>query len=287
MTSHDVVATVRKVLGTRRVGHAGTLDPDVTGVLVVCVGEATRLVEYASADEKAYEGVIAFGRSTDTDDAQGRVTAEADASGLDEARVREAASTFQGEMDQTVPLYAAVRVGGRRLYEYARSGEPVEAPTRRITIHRLDVLWFHPGVLAEAGFRVRCSKGTYVRALCRDWGRRVGVPAHMRALRRIASGPFRAEEAVPLEVWRKSADPASYLLPPVELLRPWPRVCVSEDEADRLANGQMLPTPARLSPGQLAACVTQDGVLVAVVKYERGPRSGRLRPMKVFWKKER
>ncbi|SFU75763.1 tRNA pseudouridine(55) synthase TruB [Alicyclobacillus macrosporangiidus] len=287
LTSHDVVDGVRKVLGTRRVGHAGTLDPDVTGVLVICVGEATRLLEFAAAEEKQYEGVIAFGRATDTDDATGRVVAEADASRLDEAVVREAATALVGDVEQAVPLYAAVRVGGKRLYEYARSGEPVEPPVRRVRIEELAVLWFRPGAIAEAGFRVRCSKGTYVRALCRDWGRLAGVPAHMRSLRRTASGHFQIGEAVDFDHWRQSPDPAAYLLPPAEALRGWPRIAVTEEEAAKLAQGQRVVSGIRVPGGSLAACVTTGGELVAVVQAEGPPGAQRLRPKKVFWKKER
>ncbi|MCL6637341.1 MAG: tRNA pseudouridine(55) synthase TruB [Alicyclobacillus sp.] len=289
MTSHDVVSGVRRVLGTRRVGHAGTLDPDVTGVLVLCVGEATRLLEYAMGDDKAYTGVVAFGISTDTDDASGRILQVMDAGGLTEAEVRKAARELTGDLTQVVPRYAAVRVAGRRLYEYARAGQEVVRPVRQVRVNQLEVLWFAAGSVARAGFSVRGSKGLYVRALCRDWGAQLHLPAHMAALRRTASGPFTLDEAVPYREFVESATPERYLLPPLTALRGWPCVQLGTAAAARLSQGQAVP----LSVGLQVACnqtrvavVGPHAALLAVAEVVQRRGQVLLRPMKVFGKRE-
>jgi tRNA pseudouridine55 synthase len=288
LTSHDVVSKVRRKLGTRKVGHGGTLDPDVTGVLVLCVGDATRLLEYASAEEKTYEGTVCFGISTDTDDASGQVLVKSDVSPLAEETVLRAARNLVGWQEQTVPKFSAVHIQGQRAYDLARAGIDVDLPSRRIHIQEFDVWGFQPGSVAYASFRVICSKGTYVRALCRDWGQQLEVPAHMHRLRRTVSGHFGTEESVSLQAFEQSEHPESFLLPPVQALRGMMHRQVDVHTAALLAQGQM-PVLSGIEdkPGTLFAVMSeQDLVAVAEVQSNDQGRA-QVRPKKVFWKKER
>lgn len=198
-TSHEVVATVRRAAGrASKVGHAGTLDPMATGVLVVCLGVATRLAEWATGADKTYRAEVRFGVETDSYDADGTVVAEHPV-GLTRAQVEAALAHFVGEIDQRAPAFSAIQVGGRRLYDLARRGEVVDAPVRRVAIRRLDLLdWDRPVATVD----LTCSKGTYVRSLAHDLGEALGVGAHLSALRRLASGGFRIEDAVPLDAAR-------------------------------------------------------------------------------------
>ncbi|WP_026974450.1 tRNA pseudouridine(55) synthase TruB [Alicyclobacillus contaminans] len=286
LTSHDVVHRVRRVFGTKKVGHAGTLDPDVTGVLVLCVGWATRLLEYAAAESKVYEGTVCFGVATDTDDAAGQVMARASAVHLTDELVKQAAVAFVGPSMQVVPRYSAVHVAGRRAYEYARHGMDVELPARPIEIHELSVLEFRPGEQAFADFRVHCSKGTYIRALCRDWGARLDLPAHMHRLRRVASGLFSIDEAVALDVLEHASEPERFLHPPTTALRTLASISVSEAQAERLARGQGVTVgdATAVPNGIVAVCC--GGQLVCVANVD-ATRSGlRMQPKKVFWKRD-
>lgn len=287
LTSHDVVAHVRRKLGTRRVGHAGTLDPDATGVLVVCVGDSTRILEYITADDKVYEGEVSFGIGTDTEDASGRTVEELDASHLDVASITRAAKSMVGHIEQRPPRYSAVHVEGRRAYDLARSGVDFELPTREVEIARLEVIGCELGMYPTAQFHVCCSKGTYIRALCRDWGLALRVPAHMSQLRRVRSGMFRIEDAVSLADWEADPNPSRWLRPPVAGLD-LPRVLVSLQEANRLAEGQAIAVRGDASqlPGEFAAAVDDQERLVAIVT-RAAPRDLNLwKPRKVFWKRE-
>lgn len=288
MTSHDVVARIRRRLNTKKVGHAGTLDPNVTGVLVLCVGEATRLLEFVAADEKEYEGTVCFGFSTDTDDAEGRVLATASAAALTEELVQSSAASFVGSIDQKVPLYSAVHIDGRRAYEYARAGAEVDLPVRRVEIYELTVSNFRSGDTAYVDFRVRCSKGTYVRALARDWGDVLGVPAHLHRLRRTASGLFRITEAVALDEFEASERPEKYLLPSACALRALDKVRVDDAIARRLAFGQAVTIRAQeRSRRPTVAVLDREGNLVCVADANDAqyPKV-QLRPRKVFWKRD-
>ncbi|MCL6626463.1 MAG: tRNA pseudouridine(55) synthase TruB [Alicyclobacillus shizuokensis] len=290
MTSHDVVARVRQRLGTRKVGHAGTLDPDATGVLVLCVGDATRLLEYVSAADKAYEGEVVFGRATDTDDASGLVVASASARQLRVEAVEAAARRFVGGYDQRVPAYSAVHIDGQRAYERARRGEALQLPLRRVQISKLEVVSFTPGDEARAWFRVVCSTGTYVRSLCRDWGQALGLPAHMGSLRRTRSGRFDLTQAVRLSEWENAADPARALLPMEEAVAALPRLCLGGGQGQRLVHGQAVPLPPDMDLGTAEAAgdvavMASDGSLLAVGRVHREAGRGWVRPRKVFWKK--
>jgi tRNA pseudouridine55 synthase len=274
MTSHDVVARVRRVLRTKRAGHAGTLDPDATGVLVVAVGQSTRLLPHLPTEPKEYVARIAFGLATDTEDASGRPVAEADASGLTEDALRAALPRFTGEIEQVPPMVSAVHHEGRRLYELAREGVTVEREPRRVAIHALSASDFAAGPRAEATLRVVCGGGTYIRTLCVDVGQALGLPAHMRSLVREAVGPFRREDALSPE---ELAEAGAAALVPMERALDLPTVAVSEGDAARLAQGQaveaLLPSP----PGVTVALLHRER-LRALACLEDGV----YKPFKVF-----
>lgn len=197
-TSHDVVARARGVLGTRKVGHSGTLDPDATGVLVLGVGRATRLLRFLTGLPKSYEGEIVLGVETDTLDAAGQVTARHEMAAVTGSQARRAAASLTGDILQVPPMVSAVKVGGRRLHQLAREGIEVEREARPVTVHRFDVAPV-PGGQGVLRAEVDCSSGTYVRVLAADLGRALGGGAHLRNLRRIAVGGFGLAEARPLE----------------------------------------------------------------------------------------
>jgi tRNA pseudouridine55 synthase len=232
MTSHDVVSRCRRIFSQRRVGHGGTLDPDATGVLLVGIGRATRLLRFLSELPKSYEGEVVLGVATSTLDASGEVVGRWDMSRVKPEEVQTAAATFLGEIEQVPPMVSAVQVGGRRLHELAREGIEVERTARRVTVYALDVEPDAPGVYR---IRVRCSAGTYVRSLAADLGSALGGGAHLRALRRTAVGPFDATTARPLDQV-SVAD----VLPPAEALRGRPAVAVDDNVAAAVAHGKVL-----------------------------------------------
>ena len=202
MTSHDAVFKLRKILGTKKIGHGGTLDPDVVGVLPIAVGKATRMVEFMQDEGKVYEGEITLGYSTTTEDASGEVVAETPVlSPLDETTVDEAIASLTGPITQIPPMYSAVKVNGRKLYEYARAGQEVERPERQVTIYQFERTSpiSYEGELARFTFRVKCSKGTYIRILSVDLGEKLGYAAHMSHLTRTSAAGLQLDEALTLE----------------------------------------------------------------------------------------
>ncbi len=236
-TSHDVVAKLRGVLGQRRVGHAGTLDPDATGVLLVGAGRVTRLLRFLTALPKTYVGQVVLGVETDTLDASGSVTATHEMPGLSVLDVRRAAAGLVGPIEQVPPMVSAVKIGGRRLHDLARAGEVVDRPARPVTVHRFDVApTATPGVF---GIEVACSSGTYVRTLAADLGRALGGGAHLRALRRTAIGSFGEHDARPVE-----AVGTADLLTPAQALRDYPAITVDEAAAADVAHGTVLAAGA-------------------------------------------
>jgi tRNA pseudouridine55 synthase len=268
-TCFDVVRRVRLVLRARKAGHAGTLDPAATGVLAVCIDDAVKLQQYLADGDKAYLATVAFGAATDTEDAEGAVVAEGDPAPATEAAIRAALPGLTGELEQVPPMYSAVRVGGRRLHEAARAGENVERAPRRVRVDALDLLDVTPApgrVLARIA--VRCGKGTYVRTLAAELGRRLGVPAHLAALRRTEASGFELSQAISLEdaLALGHADPAALrarLVPPADALRLLPEVRVDSAEERDLLNGKVLRRPVPDAP--LLRAVGADGVLVAVL----------------------
>ena len=268
-TSHDVVARARRLLGVRRVGHAGTLDPDATGVLILGVGRATRLLRFLTALGKVYEATVAFGAETDTCDAAGEVTATWDMEDLTEERARAAAAAFVGEIQQVPPMVSALKVGGRRLHELAREGRTVHREPRTVHVRSFDVTGFVPGPQPTATVTVACSSGTYVRSLAVDWGRALGGGAHLASLRRTAVGSFTCDEARPLERLE--------LLAPAAGLRDYASVTVDDAGATDVGHGRFLPASEVEGDGPWAV-LDSGGSLLAVC--ER--RGDNLRPVVVL-----
>lgn len=250
ITSHDVVSRVRRTLKTRRVGHTGTLDPFATGVLVLVVGKATRLAKYLDKDVKEYLADVNFGFETDTGDVTGKPKPSDSESGMRNVEVDASnvewegiLSKFRGEILQTPPMYSAKKVDGRKLYELAREGEEIERKPIRITIHRLEISQDESETPhSTIRLDVACSAGTYVRTLAEDIGREIGVGAHLTALRRIAGGAFRLEDAISLEAFEELADPASTLLPLERAVSHLPEFVLPKNRVEATSNG--LPTRA-------------------------------------------
>lgn len=241
MTSHDVVARVRRALGIRRVGHTGTLDPAATGVLVCAVGRATRLVQFLQQGPKTYAATMVLGRETASQDADGEVVAETDASHLTEEDVCASLKHFIGDIEQVPPMVSAVRVGGQRLHERARRGEVVERQPRPVTVHDLVLDEFVPGPLATVSFLVTCSAGTYVRTLAHDVGRRLGVGASLTGLQRLATGGFDLQEAMALDEAMALGEQQAlrdHLVPAARALRLLPSVEVPDHVRDDLVHGR-------------------------------------------------
>jgi tRNA pseudouridine55 synthase len=281
MTSHDVVARVRRLAGQRRVGHGGTLDPPATGVLVLALGRATRLLPFLPTEPKRYLAEVAFGAETDTLDATGTVTATADAAGVGEAGLRDALAGFVGPQLQVPPMVSAIKVGGERLYAKARRGEQVDRVPRPIVISELELVGFSAGERPRATLEVTCSGGTYVRSLAADLGRALGTLAHLATLRRTAVGRFTERDAHTLAELEelaggpRSENLAAAVLDPAAAMASTPTRALDGEEAAALANGRALEPTGR--PGPVAA-VGPDGRLVAVVE----DRDGRARPRVVL-----
>jgi tRNA pseudouridine55 synthase len=234
-TSHDVVDRVRHELGARKAGHTGTLDPLATGVLAVCLGKATRLARFLAEGEKVYRATLRFGFATSTDDALGEPMAPPVAVSLTDAQIRAACAGFVGSQLQVPPAFSAKRVAGRRAYAVARGGGAPEVEAAPVTIHALDPLWLAEDRLE---IEVRCSPGTYVRALARDLGRTLGCGAHLAELRRTRSGPFRLDQSVN---WDEIRAGAARMLPLGELLPELPAVRVGGPGSEATRHGRDLP----------------------------------------------
>lgn len=282
MTSHDAVARARRALGIRRVGHTGTLDPGATGVLVCAVGRATRLVPYLQAGPKTYAADLVLGRETDSQDADGAVVAEADASHLGEDEVCAALKQFVGEIDQVPPMVSAVKVGGERLHEKARRGEVVDREPRRVVVHDLVLDEFVPGERARVSLLVTCEAGTYVRTLAHDLGWVLGVGGSLTGLRRLATGGFTSDEAMALDEVERLGEQRVLRDRLVDLdhaLRLLPRVEVPASVRDDLVHGRSMPPV-----GREGACAVVDpaGRLVGVYEDE----GDRARPQVVMLRPE-
>lgn len=283
-TSHDVVALVRRLAATRRVGHGGTLDPFASGVLPVFLGHGTRVVEYHLGDRKAYRATICFGASSTTDDLEGELTPTGSAPSRGD--VEAALPEFLGAISQQPPAYSAVKVAGRRAYAMARAGESVELAPRAVTIHRLELISWEAEEPDRpiAVIEIECSAGTYVRALSRDLGAVLGSGAYLGALVRTASGPFMLAEATPLETIRAAAaeSPRGLLrhLRPVDAgLDALPEVSLTDREVSAVAKGQWVQPSAGIpAPADHYRLRDPAGVLVAIAR----AAGGRLAPDKVF-----
>ena len=277
-TSHDVVAKLRGVYGQRRIGHAGTLDPDATGVLLVGLGRATRLLRFLQEAGKEYRARVVFGVATDTLDASGAVLERAEMS-ITREQLEVAARAFVGDIEQVPPMVSALKVGGRRLYELARAGEEVERAARPVRIDELVVEDFEPGVYPEATIRVACSSGTYVRTLAADLGAALVGCAHLATLRRLRVGSFTLDDARSIEA--VEAGPDAAVRAPTEAVRDLERVSVDAERARAVAHGATFAAPALIGESDGAgpfAVVDDAGALLAV--YER--RGGGVKPSVVL-----
>lgn len=266
LTSHDVVARVRRAFGTRKVGHAGTLDPMATGLLVIGIEGATRLLTYVVGADKTYLATIRLGQSTTTDDAEGEITATADAPALDAvtaADIEQGVAALTGDISQVPSSVSAIKVAGRRAYDRVRAGEEIELKARAVTVSRFDVLEMRHGEgILDLDVIVDCSSGTYIRALARDLGARLGVGGHLTALRRTRVGPFDVHSAAGID---DLADAAA-LSPGEAASRVLQRLDVSADEARDLRHGKRLTGQATRLEGPLAAAIDEDGTLVGIVE---------------------
>lgn len=265
-TSQDVTARLRRVFGTRRIGHGGTLDPMATGVLPVFVGRATRAVEFFEHAEKTYETVLRLGITTDTEDMTGTVLTEENVS-FTEEQLQETLAAFRGEILQVPPMYSALKVNGQKLCDLARKGKTVERQPRPITIHELTLVERGENILR---LRVRCSKGTYIRTLCKDIGEKLGCGGCMESLRRVAAGEYTVDEAVPLQTLLDTEEPEKYLRDVDTMFRNYPAVTLTANQETRCRNGNAFSVS--LAPGTYRA-YSQAGEFLMLAKVDGGVMS--------------
>ena len=280
LSSFEVVRRVRQALKVRKVGHGGTLDPFATGLLLLCLGEATKLVPFLMPEPKTYRAVVKLGEETDTQDPTGKVVARIDnLPGPEE--IYGAAARFLGEIEQIPPMYSALHHQGERLYRLARRGETVAVPPRKVTIYELQI---EEVALPLVTMTVTCSPGTYIRTLAADLGRDLGCGAHLAALRRLAVGPFKVEEALTLEALAELTreELASRIIPPAASLPGLQPLTVGPEDAARLGHGQALPWPGNnLKPGEQVRVLT-GGDLLAVAEVRVEAERLLLAPVRVF-----
>jgi tRNA pseudouridine55 synthase len=285
MTSFAVVSRVKRLTGERRVGHAGTLDPIADGVLPVCLGRATRIVEYLVDQPKAYRGAVRLGVTTDSYDSEGSVVATGDSSGVSRDAVEAALARFVGEIDQLPPLYSALKHEGKPLYRYARAGKDVPRRPRKVTVHRLALLSFELPVIE---IEVVCGRGAYVRSLAHDLGEALGCGGHLEHLTRLRSGPFTLEEAIDLDQLRASVEGGAWeeLLNPVDrVLESWPAALLGPEHTVEACQGRPLalavaqPKLAELRPDAPCRAYSVEGEFLAVLRFRGGVR---WQPEKVF-----
>lgn len=287
MTSHDCVAKLRKILKTKKIGHTGTLDPEVTGVLPICIGRATKVAEYMSNYSKTYEGEATIGFSTTTEDFTGEVLeTKSIKTFISRQEIETVLKSFRGEIEQTPPMYSAVKVKGKKLYEYAREGKTIERPKRLVIIHEL-ILLSDPIVVDEDkikfSFRVHCSKGTYVRTLAVDIGEKLGYPAHMSALVRTSSGPFTLADCLTfeeVELKMENGELQDSLLKINEALSFLDRIIVDETDAFKVVNGSVLPLPDGIEANRFTVYNQAGDCLAIYIKHPT--KEGIMKPEKIL-----
>lgn len=293
LTSHDCVAHFRRKTGIKKIGHTGTLDPQATGVLPICIGRATRMIEYLEHDQKTYLCELTFGITTDTYDIWGRDTdgnpqREIALNQLTRDKIASALHIFRGEIDQRPPIFSALRKNGKRLYEYARKGEEVEIPTRKVTIYQLEMKSFDQE-LCKADLLITCSKGTYIRSICHDLGQEMGCGAVMSSLERLSCGNMSIEDSVTLEEFENAEDYSVFLKPMLYPLVGLGQIQGSmENRADLLdgkkiviENHQITKIPSNEHQKDLYGVLDHEELL-SIGKMDRET----FKPEKVFIKKE-
>ncbi|MBY0758603.1 MULTISPECIES: tRNA pseudouridine(55) synthase TruB [Sellimonas] len=285
-TSHDVVAKLRGITRQKKIGHTGTLDPDATGVLPVCFGKATKLCDMLTEKEKAYEAVLLLGKTTDTQDISGEVKKECSVEGITQDQVRETILSFVGEYDQIPPMYSALKVNGKKLYELAREGVEIERKPRKIQIHRIEIREIN---LPEVRFEVWCSKGTYIRTLCNDIGEKLGCGGCMSSLIRTKSGIFTLEESKSLDEIETCVREGRIeeILVPIDAMFPdVPKVFVKEGEEKSVYNGNAL-TKRQLEENTMPQSqerirvYQKDGLFLALYRYDS--KENRYKVEKMFY----
>ena len=288
LTSHDCVFKIRKILKTKKVGHTGTLDPEVTGVLPICIGEATKLIPYLTDDRKKYIGEITLGFSTTTEDAHGEII---DQKKVDRVITREeilnVLNQLTGDISQTPPMYSAVKVNGKKLYEYARAGIEVERPTRTVTIFEiilLDDREVFEGDTISFKFEVFCSKGTYIRTLAVQIGELLGFPAHMSYLTRTKAGAFTIDDCVTFAELEENANDFTLervMLSMEQALNEYPRLTVTAEEEVRVFNGGFFPNTMNCKEGEYIAVYNENNSIIAM--YTPNPKNNNvIKPTRVF-----
>ena len=269
-TSHDVVAKLRGIAGQKKIGHTGTLDPDAEGVLPVCLGKATKVCELLTDKDKTYRAVLFLGQTTDTQDASGTVLETSDVSNLNEAQVTEAVQSFAGEYAQIPPMYSALKVGGKKLYELAREGKTVERKARNVMIHSIKILRVD---LPRVEMEVSCSKGTYIRTLCHDIGEKLGVGGCMESLLRVQVGRFVLADSLRLSEIQKAKEDENLekILQPIDsVFEQYRAVRIRPDQEKRLQNGNSFRKPDRLQnydDQEMVRVYDSNGHFAAVYRY--------------------
>ncbi len=287
MTSHDCVAKLRRILKTKKIGHTGTLDPEVTGVLPICIGRATKVAEYMSDYSKTYIGEVTIGFSTTTEDFTGELVEKKTVDKLfSRQEIEEVLQLFTGEITQIPPMYSAVKVNGKRLYEYARAGKEVERPKRQVVIHQLTLLtdpeWIEDDKV-KFSFQVHCSKGTYVRTLAVDIGKKLGYPAHMSSLIRTASGPFKLEDCLTfeeIEVKVEVGQLQTELLKLEDAISYFPKVVVDKQTEVKVMNGMVLPIREGIETDRFTVYNQDDECLAIYIKHPT--KAGLMKPEKIL-----
>lgn len=267
-TSHDIVNKLRKILHTKKVGHCGTLDPDATGVLVVCVNKATKVLQFLTSDTKEYVATLSLGTATDSYDASGTIIDTKEYVKLDDQILVDTIHSFLGTQKQLPPMYSAVKINGKKLYEYARNGETIEVEPREVTIKEIEVLKIESN---EVTFRVLCSKGTYIRSLCVDIANKLGYPGHMKALIRTASGQFMLDQCYTLE----QVEEGDFTIRTIEeALSSYPKLYV-EDESIVYHGKKIADTS-----NELTVICNKEGMVLAMY----GPDgNGQLKNIRGLW----
>ena len=284
-TSHDVVDEVRRIFGQKRVGHAGTLDPMASGVLVVCLGKATRVVEYLMGAPKEYRARMALGVTTDSQDSTGSVIEERNASSITREMVEEAARAFVGKIEQIPPMVSAVKHEGKRLYKLAREGKTVDRPPRRITVHSIEVAAFSPSPIPNCELSVRCSSGTYIRTLCADIGERLGCGAHMSMLERTAVGRFRIEDAITpddLRATKSRGELEGAVIAISDALSDMPAVTLDAGDEARALHGLAAQCVTSADDGATVRMLSPDGGLIGLGRVSRAGGEVVIKPQKVL-----
>lgn len=285
-TSHDVVAKLRGILKTRKIGHTGTLDPDAVGVLPVCIGRATKACDMLTDRSKVYEAVLRLGITTDTEDMSGKILSENEVQATVK-EIEEAVQSFLGDYEQIPPMYSAIKVNGKKLYELAREGKVIERKPRPITIYQLDILEID---LPKIRLRISCSKGTYIRSLCRDIGEKLGCGGCMEQLIRTRVGEFKLEETLPLEQVEnltKAGEIEEKIKPVDELFSEYPAIVLTGESDQKLAyNGNPLSlrnltlSPADQKEGRWIRLYDREKKFIGIYQYRSEKR--RITPVKMF-----